>query len=75
MTGVQTCALPIYANRHVHIDDLSEYGRVLGDVKVYREAQLDSQGAAEMKSELCSVCILLDLISPTCPCHSDTQRS
>ena len=34
-----------------------------------------AQGTAEMNSERCSVCILLDLISPTCPCHSDTQRS
>lgn len=31
------------------------------------------QATAEMNRELCSVCMPLDLISPTCPCHSDSK--
>lgn len=39
-----------------------------------RRSWIDSaQATAEMNSERCSVCMPLDLISPTCPCHSDSQ--
>lgn len=39
-----------------------------------RRSWIDSaQATAEMNSEWCGVCMPLDLISPTCPCHSDSQ--
>lgn len=67
-----------WANLHVHIDGLSENGSALGDVKGIGERHSGTaraQRTAEMKSERRSVCMPLDLISPTCPCHSDSPRS
>lgn len=71
-------ALVGWARRHIHMDVPVRENMGGRNMVTWRSGErrswIDSaQATAEMNSEWCSVCMPLDLISPTCPCHSDSQ--
>lgn len=67
-----------WAHRHIHMDapvreNMGGRYTVTWRTGVRRSWICSAQGTAEMNRVWRGVCMPLDLISPTCPCHSDSQ--
>jgi len=62
-----------WTRRHIHTDVPVRMCQMGGRNAVTWQVWGEAQATAEQNRELCSVCMPLDLISPTCPCHSDSQ--
>lgn len=67
-----------WTHRHIHMDVPVRENMGGLNMVTWRSGERRSwigsaQATAEMNRERFSVCMPLDLISPTCPCHSDSQ--